>query len=170
MIDTIMTLISALAMLFAAWLLWQRANQPTTINYPATIQSTPRPSFVPPVAPPLPPVQVAPPFEEETGGTISPETLAAWAAADAADAAQQMSDVIRPSWGKTLYESLGIPSDAPTDQIRTAYREQCRVWHPDQNDDPDAATEFDIINKAYKILTTQRSQYDAGLSIEEETN
>lgn len=168
--ETIFSLIGAIGLLIAAFLLWQKSQQQPIVAYHDTHT---RSGYVSPTSP-----LVAPSRDnsshwggqegsfEDDDGAIAPETLAAWAAADAADNTQP--SVIKPSWGKTLYDALGITQAATPDQIRTAYREQCRIWHPDQNDDPDAANEFSIVANAYKILTTQRGQYDAGLSIASE--
>lgn len=183
--DKIFTLIGAALMLYAAYLLWQKAQRQPVIAYQPDDTHT-RSGYIPPT--PLQqvinPVTTPPPGEAGWGQThtISPETLAAWAAADAAEnltrddsctgggrVGETLPDIIKPSWATNLYESLGVERDATPEQIRTAYREQCNVWHPDKNSDPEAANEFAIITQAYRTLTTQREQYDAGLAIEEET-
>ncbi len=65
-----------------------------------------------------------------------------------------------------LYEFLGVPRDASTEQINKVFREKALVLHPDKNrSDPDAAKKFKILMQAYQILTDQvrREKYDATL-------
>ena len=58
------------------------------------------------------------------------------------------------------YELLGIPFDATADEIRNAYRELARRFHPDTNSAPEAAEHFIEIQKAYETLTeTERRKF-----------
>jgi curved DNA-binding protein CbpA len=63
------------------------------------------------------------------------------------------------------YLRLGVPYDATSDQIRAAYRELAKRWHPDCNPDNRAACEEILkrINEAYHVLShpIRRGQYDA---------
>ena len=43
---------------------------------------------------------------------------------------------------KDLYSILGVPPNALSDDIRTAYRQAARRLHPDVNANPGAATQF----------------------------
>ncbi|WP_339103407.1 DnaJ domain-containing protein [Haloterrigena salinisoli] len=61
-----------------------------------------------------------------------------------------------------FYDLLDVPSDASQDEIKTAYREQVRVYHPDHNDDDRARAQFTAVKKAYDILgdPVERQAYD----------
>lgn len=66
----------------------------------------------------------------------------------------------------TLYELLGVGSDASEDVIAKAYRDKARILHPDKNrDDPDAASKFDAIKRARDTLLdpTERAALDGKL-------
>lgn len=62
-----------------------------------------------------------------------------------------------------LYETLGVPKTASTEEIKKAYRKQAKEWHPDKHKGEKAAEEkFKAINNAYEILSDsqKRAQYD----------
>jgi molecular chaperone DnaJ len=66
---------------------------------------------------------------------------------------------------RDLYEVLGVSKSAPQEEIKKAYRELARKWHPDLNKDDAAAEErFKEIQQAYDTLSDpeKRKQYDAG--------
>jgi len=76
------------------------------------------------------------------------------------------------SWTKelTYYDVLGISHDVSTEEIRKAYKKQAKKFHPDKNpDDPNAKKKFQMIEKAYRMLTNEeaREAYDDGLSRKE---
>lgn len=51
------------------------------------------------------------------------------------------------------YQVLGLSSDTSEKDLKKAWREQVRIWHPDQNpDSPDAAEKIQEINAAYEFL------------------
>ncbi len=61
------------------------------------------------------------------------------------------------------YATLGVPPDADPDQVEHAYRHLSRRYHPDINPgDPHAATVFERIESAYKVLSDaqRRARYD----------
>ncbi|MBX3111343.1 MAG: J domain-containing protein, partial [Fimbriimonadaceae bacterium] len=61
------------------------------------------------------------------------------------------------------YAVLGVPRDATSDQIRTAYRKLARQYHPDVNrDDPGAEEKFKEVSEAYSILSDadKRARFD----------
>ncbi|PPR03217.1 hypothetical protein CVT26_008065 [Gymnopilus dilepis] len=68
-----------------------------------------------------------------------------------------------------LYEELGIPKDAPQEQIRKAYKKRALQTHPDRlpptatpADKAAAEEQFRKVNNAYEILSDpkKRSEYD----------
>lgn len=61
-----------------------------------------------------------------------------------------------------FYDLLEVPPDASQDEIKDAYREQVRVYHPDLNDDDRARAQFTAIKTAYDILgdPVERQAYD----------
>lgn len=65
---------------------------------------------------------------------------------------------------RDYYEVLGIPRDASAENIKKAYRQKARQYHPDMNkDNPKAAEEkFKEISEAYEVLADdeKRRRYD----------
>ncbi|MFC6973822.1 molecular chaperone DnaJ [Halomicroarcula sp. GCM10025709] len=61
-----------------------------------------------------------------------------------------------------FYEILGVSQDASEDEIKEAYREKAREYHPDVSDDPNAEEKFKQAKKAKEVLTDQekRQMYD----------
>ncbi|WP_331773830.1 DnaJ C-terminal domain-containing protein [Sulfurospirillum sp. 1612] len=62
----------------------------------------------------------------------------------------------------SLYDTLGVSSDASADEIKKAYRRLARKYHPDVNKEKDSEEKFKEINAAYEILkdAEKRKQYD----------
>jgi len=60
------------------------------------------------------------------------------------------------------YEILGVNKDASKDEIKKAFRQKARQYHPDVNKAPDAAEKFKEIGKAYETLSddNKREIYD----------
>ncbi len=64
---------------------------------------------------------------------------------------------------RDLYEVLGVSKNATADEIKKAYRQMARKYHPDVNkDDPKAAEKFKEVTNAYEILSDdqKRATYD----------
>ena len=62
----------------------------------------------------------------------------------------------------SYYDVLGVARDAGEQEIKKAYRNLARKYHPDVCKEPDAEEKFKEINEAYSVLSdaTKRAQYD----------
>lgn len=68
---------------------------------------------------------------------------------------------------RNYYEILGVAKNAPSNEIKRAYRTLAIKYHPDRNLGNKAAEEkFKDINEAYEVLSdqTRRVQYDQSIS------
>ena len=64
---------------------------------------------------------------------------------------------------RDYYEVLGVARDASADELKRAYRQLARQYHPDRNpDDPEAEERFKEASDAYQVLsdTERRKTYD----------
>src|SRR5258708_36845667 len=64
---------------------------------------------------------------------------------------------------RDYYEVLGVGRDASDDQIKKAYRNLARKFHPDRNPgDKQAEASFKEVQDAYDVLSdkTKRAQFD----------
>ncbi|WAR14010.1 DJC16-like protein [Mya arenaria] len=63
---------------------------------------------------------------------------------------------------RELYDVLGVRQTATQKDIKQAYKNLARQWHPDKTDDPDATSKFTKINEAYETLgdPDKRHEYD----------
>src|SRR5919201_4965125 len=69
---------------------------------------------------------------------------------------------------KDYYKTLGVPKTAKTADIKKAYRELARKYHPDANKgDTKAEERFKEITEAYNVLSDerQRKEYDEARSM-----
>ncbi len=60
------------------------------------------------------------------------------------------------------YDTLGVAKNASPDEIKAAFRNLARKYHPDVNKDPGAEEKFKQINEAYAVLSDpeKRAAYD----------
>lgn len=64
---------------------------------------------------------------------------------------------------RDLYEVLGVSRQASAEEIKKAYRQLARKYHPDVNrEDPNASEKFKEVSEAYEILSDpqKRAAYD----------
>jgi len=69
---------------------------------------------------------------------------------------------------KDYYKTLGVPKTAKTPEIKKAYRDLARKFHPDANKgNADAEERFKEITEAYNVLSDekQRKEYDEARSM-----
>ena len=59
---------------------------------------------------------------------------------------------------KDYYGILGVNRDATADDIKRAYRQLARQFHPDVNPDPAAQDKFKEINAAYEVLSDPKKR------------
>jgi curved DNA-binding protein CbpA len=60
------------------------------------------------------------------------------------------------------YQVLGVSSKASETEIRAAYRQKAKLYHPDLNKSPDAHSMFILLTLAYETLVNpaSRQRYD----------
>lgn len=63
---------------------------------------------------------------------------------------------------KDPYKLLGVAKEASQAEIKKAYYQLAKKYHPDQNKDPNAREKFVEIQSAYEILSdaNKRAQFD----------
>jgi molecular chaperone DnaJ len=65
---------------------------------------------------------------------------------------------LRTQVAKDYYGILGVRRDASADDIKRAYRQLARQFHPDVNPDPAAQDRFKEINAAYEVLSDPKKR------------
>lgn len=65
-------------------------------------------------------------------------------------------------FSRDYYEILGLESKATSDDIKKAYRELAKKYHPDINRSSTSEELFKLISEAYEVLSddAKRTQYD----------
>src|SRR5437016_11191169 len=75
-----------------------------------------------------------------------------------------MNGDIRREWfEKDYYATLGVPKNAPQDEIKKAYRKLAQKYHPDANaGNKEAEERFKEVSAAYEVLgdDEKRAAYD----------
>ena len=63
---------------------------------------------------------------------------------------------------RDYYEVLGVSKDASAAEIKSAFRQLAKKYHPDVSKEPDAEKKFKEVQEAYEVLgdETKRQQYD----------
>jgi len=64
---------------------------------------------------------------------------------------------------RDYYSVLGVSRDAPDDEIKKAFRQKAKQYHPDANpEDAGAESRFKEVNEAYEVLSDEekRAAYD----------
>ena len=63
---------------------------------------------------------------------------------------------------RDYYEILGVSRDVTEEQLKNAFRQLVRKYHPDVNHEPGAEERFKEINEAYQVLSDpdKRAAYD----------
>jgi len=63
---------------------------------------------------------------------------------------------------RDYYEVLGVPKNASSDEIKSAFRKLAFQYHPDHNKESGAEAKFKELNEAYQALSDpeKRSMYD----------
>ena len=63
------------------------------------------------------------------------------------------------------YELLGLSQEATADEIKSAFRKQALIWHPDKNQDKleESHEKFKLIHEAYSVLSDpqEKAWYDS---------
>ena len=71
-------------------------------------------------------------------------------------------DAMPLEMGRDLYEVLGVPRGSDARTIKRGFREAARKYHPDVNNEPDAADVYKEISQAYSVLSDpdKKARYD----------
>lgn len=74
---------------------------------------------------------------------------------------------------KDYYKILGVSKNGSAKEIKKAYYQLAKKYHPDTNkDDPNASKKFQEVSEAYEILSddTKRKEYDTFGTTTEQMN
>ena len=72
-----------------------------------------------------------------------------------------------PTEQSNLYQRLGVNQDANSGEIRKAYLQMAKKWHPDASSFQDSHIQFLAVSEAFETLsdTERRREYDNILRI-----
>ena len=72
-----------------------------------------------------------------------------------------------PTEQSNLYQRLGINPNASPEEIKKAYLQMAKKWHPDASSLQDSHTQFLAVSEAFETLSNQekRREYDYLLKI-----
>lgn len=59
----------------------------------------------------------------------------------------------------TYFEILGVSQAATEQEIKRAYKQKAKLYHPDLNKSPDAHSKFLLLKKAYEVLINHKRKY-----------
>jgi len=64
--------------------------------------------------------------------------------------------------GTDFYKVLGVSRSADAKEIKSAYRQMAKKYHPDSNPDKDTTNDFQNVNRAYEVLGDEdtKKKYD----------
>ena len=65
------------------------------------------------------------------------------------------------------YAVLGVARDATAQQIKRAYREKTKTFHPDVDPSDEGRARFHQVTFAYRTLKDDRGAYDGALQVKE---
>jgi len=68
---------------------------------------------------------------------------------------------------RDYHRILGLTRGASESEIKKAYREKAKMYHPDRNKHPRAAEAFVLVNEAYEMLLNPSSIKEIGVSDED---
>ena len=68
---------------------------------------------------------------------------------------------------KNYYSVLGVREDADRAEIKKAYRNLMRKWHPDVNHSRVATRRTEEVNMAYAVLSCRESRYNHDVELKE---
>ena len=60
---------------------------------------------------------------------------------------------------KDYYKILGIEKEASTFEVKRAYRDMAKKYHPDVNSTPEAKEKFILMTEAYEILAEPKKRH-----------
>src|SRR5919107_3668544 len=88
--------------------------------------------------------------------------MAGWYGVARGDSPAAFARILRAMAIGDYYEILGVERGASEGDIKKAYRRLAQRWHPDVNQEPEAAVKFKEINEAYQVLSDpeRRQRYD----------
>tara|TARA_Y100001938_G_C8093212_1_gene436399 strand:- start:1951 stop:2358 length:408 start_codon:yes stop_codon:yes gene_type:complete len=68
---------------------------------------------------------------------------------------------------KNYYSILGVRENSDTREIKQAYRNLMRKWHPDVNRTGDATRRTEEVNEAYAVLSCPESRFNHDIQLRE---